>query len=111
MAKASPAPKGAKSPPAPPSQSPSAPPVRNGNRPVHTIRYRGCEAAIWKNTSDKGDSYTVTLRKSWRDEQSQWHDSPTFLAADLPMLAKAITDAHSWIMWQERQSKAKGGGR
>ena len=112
MAKSPTARKGAEVPPpqAPQLRSGSKP-ARNGNRPVHTIRYRGCEAAIWKNTSADKDFYSVTVRKSWRDDKGDWHDAQTFLAADLPMLAKAISDAHTWIAWQERQARAKGGGR
>ena len=110
MAKSSCA-KGPQTPKAPVSESPSqAKPAPDGNRPVHTIRYRGCEAAIWKNATDKGDTYTVTLRKSWRDEKNEWHDAQTFLSGDLPQLAKAVSDAHSWIAWQERQARARGGG-
>ncbi len=82
----------------------SAPKASGENRPVHAIRYGGCEAAIWKKQREKGEFYSVSLRKSWRDKDG-WHDGQTFLASDLPMLAKAITDAHSWVAWQERQAK------
>jgi hypothetical protein len=107
MAKSQRAPLGAKSQDASPSSAPAA-----KDRPVHTIRYRGCEAAIWRNAGTARPFYSVTLRKSWRDREKAWHDSAIFLAADLPMLAKAITDAHSWIAWHERQEAKgeKGGG-
>jgi hypothetical protein len=95
----------------PSAQPPEAPPStaagKDGNRPIHSIRYSGCEAAIWKNSSDGRDFYSVTVRKSWRDEQGEWHDGQTFLASDLPMLAKAVTDAHSWISWQQRHKGKK----
>ena len=84
----------------------------SARKPVHAIRYRGCEAAIWRNETDEGPRYAVTVRKSYRDKNDQWHDAQTFLPSDLPTLAKAINDAHSWIVWQERREqaeKAKGG--
>lgn len=90
----------------------SAPPEQNGNRPVHTIRYRGCEAAIWLNAGTNGTPYhSVTVRKSYKDEQGQWHDVQSFLFSDLPHLAKAITDAHSWIAAAEREGATKQGGK
>jgi hypothetical protein len=110
MAKSSTARQGRGPAPAQSTDASSGTKASDGNRPVHTIRYRGCEAAIWKNPSDKGDSYTVTLRKSWRDDKGEWHDSPTFLADDLPMLAKAVSDAHSWIAWTERRKEPGNGG-
>ena len=90
----------------------SAPSEQNGNRPVHTIRYRGCEAAIWLNAGTNGTAYhSVTVRKSYKDDQGQWHDVQSFLFSDLPHLAKAITDAHSWIAATERDSAPTQGGR
>jgi hypothetical protein len=91
----------------------SAPsPEQNGNRPVHTIRYRGCEAAIWRNVGTNGTPYhCVTVRKSYKDDADQWHDVQSFLFSDLPNLAKAISDAHSWIAWSERQEAGQKGGK
>lgn len=110
MAKATAARKGRDAAPAQPSEESSAVKPPDANRPVHAIRYGGCEAAIWKNQSDGRDFYSVTVRKSWRDGESQWHDTQTFLLDDLPMLAKALNDAHSWIAWQERRKESVHGG-
>jgi hypothetical protein len=107
MAKSSTARKGQTPEAQPAAASPVTTPAKDGNRPIHAIRYGGCEAAIWKNTSDNRDFYSVTVRKSWRDDKGEWHDGQTFLASDLPMLAKAVTDAHSWIAWHERQKGKK----
>jgi len=104
MAKSQRPPLGAKS----QDVSSSAPAAKD--RPVHTIRYGGCEAAIWKNSSEGRDFFSVTLRKSWRDEKNEWHDSETFMSSDLPTLAKAVNDAHSWIAWQERRAESEKGG-
>ena len=96
----------------PKSGTDSSPPATStqsgGNKPFHTIRYAGIKATIWQNQSEKnGPFYTVTLCRSYRDEAGEWHDTTSFHFRDLPNLAKAITDSHSWIAWQERrQSEA-----
>ena len=93
------------------AQPQAEPPADPSRKPVHTIRYGAVEAAIWKNDGEAGAFYNVTLRRGWRDEQGTWHDSTSFNFKDLPNLAKAITDSHSWIAWQQRQTeqKPKGG--
>lgn len=78
--------------------------------PVHEIRYRNLAVAIWKNSADNGDVfYSITTKRGYQDENKQWHDSYSFPFSDLPTLAKAITDAHSWIAWtikrNEKESK------
>jgi hypothetical protein len=90
----------------------SARPITEHNKPVHHIRYGSVRATIWRNDSAKGGFYTVTLSRCYRDERNVWHDTGSFHFKDLPHLAKAITDSHSWIAWQERQlgQKPKGGG-
>lgn len=99
--------------PSTPSAAPATP-AQNDNKPVHTIRYRAIKVAIWENHGQTGTFYSITATRSYQDEQKQWHDSTSFPAGELPTLAKAITDAHSWIAWQERRNKdaakAKGGG-
>ncbi|MFT3787357.1 MAG: hypothetical protein QM770_14515 [Tepidisphaeraceae bacterium] len=80
-------------------------PAQDANRPAHTIRYRNVKVSIWQNESNNGPFYSVTASRSWQDDKSQWHDSQSFKAGDLPTLAKAINDAHTWIAWTERRSK------
>lgn len=78
-----------------------------GNPPVHSVRYRNIKASVWKNPSENGEFYSVTVSRSWQDEQKQWHDSASFNFNDLPLVAKAINDCHSWIAWQQRQQSRK----
>ena len=89
------------------SAAPTAKPTTpEGNRPVHTIRYRGIKAAIWRNeSSENGVFYSVTLSRSWQDEKEIWHDAANFSFNDLTTLAKAVTDSHTWIAWTERRER------
>jgi hypothetical protein len=83
----------------------------DGNRPIHSIRYRNLKGAIWKNASANGDFYTVTLSRAYQDKDEQWHDVTSFNSGDLPMLAKLANDCHSWITWQERRAAEEKGGK
>jgi hypothetical protein len=71
--------------------------------PVHTIRYRNLKASIWKNDGQNGAFYSVTLGRSYQDDQNVWHDVTSFNSGDLPLLAKLANDCHSWIEWQTRR--------
>lgn len=79
-------------PPAETSAPPASPtPTAPNNKPVHNIRYRNIKAAIWMNEIDSGSYYTVTLSRSYQDDQKQWHDTNSFNTSDLPTLAKAVS--------------------
>ena len=73
---------------------------KDGNRPVHSFRYGAVRAAVWKREVDLGNNsrpmYSVTFRRSYRDG-NQWKDSASFGVDDLLALAKAATDAHTYI--------------
>ncbi|HQY88365.1 MAG TPA: hypothetical protein PK402_06885, partial [Tepidisphaeraceae bacterium] len=53
------------------SASGTAPAKKSGNQPVHTIRYRNLKGTIWRNSGAKGDFYSVTLSRSYQDDQEQ----------------------------------------
>ncbi len=68
------------------------------NRPVHTIRHRSLKATVWRNETDSGTMYNVTITRSYRDKETQeWHDTHSFGYDDLMNVAKLMYDAHSVI--------------
>ena len=77
---------------------------REPNRPVHVVRYGSIKAAIWRNVVDNGNAsrpmYNVTVTRSHRDAEQQWHDSTSFGYDDLLVVAKAMGDCHTWIAAQ-----------
>jgi hypothetical protein len=84
--------------PTPPS-APAGEPKSNhagGNRPVKEFRHRSLRATIWKNDTDKGVMYNVTLTRMYRDGE-KWKDSQSFGFDDLMNLAKLLADAHTYI--------------
>lgn len=67
-------------------------------KPVKEFRYSGVRAAIWLNQTPAGVMYNVTVNRSYKEKDTgEWKDSGSFRDSDLPALAKAASDAHSWI--------------
>jgi len=66
------------------------------NRPAHTVRHRNIKATVWKNQTERGPMYNVTVTRSYRDGE-EWRDTNSFGFDDLMTVAKALFDAHTWI--------------
>jgi len=66
------------------------------NKPIHTIQYGSVRASIWKNKTSWGTIHNVTVGRRYKEENN-WSQTGNFGEYDLPMLAKALWDAHSWI--------------
>jgi hypothetical protein len=66
------------------------------NRPVHEIRMGRIRAAIWENETQNGTRHNVTLSRLYKDGDD-WKDSTSFGRDDLPLVAKVVDQAHSWI--------------
>jgi hypothetical protein len=91
------------------SSSRQPPADANGKRPVHEVRHRNIRATVWRNETAKGSMYNVTVSRSYRDDNGEWHDTGSFGFDDLMNLAKALYDAHSFI--SALQAKERGGMR
>lgn len=76
------------------------------NKPTHQIRLGAIRAAVWLNSSDRtGESwFTVTVTRSYRDKE-QLKDTSTFRRDDLPVVAKAVDLAYTWI-WEQYASES-----
>ncbi len=42
----------------------------NANRPLHTLRHRSIKAVIWRNETEKGIMFNITLIRSYRQKQT-----------------------------------------
>lgn len=65
-------------------------------RPVHEIRLGRIKAAIWSNETQNGPRHNVTLSRIYKDG-NDWKDSASFGRDDLPLVAKVVDQAHTWI--------------
>jgi hypothetical protein len=75
------------------------------NQPVHRIRYGYVAATVWENSSLNGSFFNTTFRRVFRKQDDTWSETDSFDDRDLPTLAKAAADAHSWI-YAARQNAA-----
>jgi hypothetical protein len=64
--------------------------------PVHVIRFGFVKAAIWQNQTKSGERHTVSVVPLFRNGDV-WQESTRFGRDDLPLLAKAVDMAHTWI--------------
>ncbi|MCA9160423.1 MAG: hypothetical protein KDA72_18960 [Planctomycetales bacterium] len=63
---------------------------------MHEVRMGRIKAAIWENETQNGSRHNVTVSRLYRDGE-QWKDSSSFGRDDLPLVAKVVDQAHSWI--------------
>jgi hypothetical protein len=68
-------------------------------RPVHEVRLGRIKAAIWENETQNGTRHNVTVSRLYKDG-NDWKDSTSFGRDDLPLVAKVVDQAHSWIFGQ-----------
>lgn len=73
---------------------------KDKSRPVHEIRFGRIKAAIWENDSQSGTRHNVTLQRLYVDDAGNWQSSASFGRDDLPLVAKVVDLAHSWIYEQ-----------
>lgn len=74
-----------------------------GNRPSRTLHVGSITTAIWRNAGQKGDFYSVTFGRSYK-ESDQWKHSDSYGRDDLLLLAKAAGRAHDRILELHRES-------
>lgn len=72
--------------------------------PVHTVRFGPVKAVVWENQTQHGPMHNVTVARAYKDDDGEWQETSSFGVDDLLPLAKALSDAHSWIH-EQRQSK------
>lgn len=68
------------------------------NQPVHRIRYGSVAATVWGNKNLAGCFFNTTFRRTFKKPDDTWSETDSFDERDLPSLAKAANDAHSWIV-------------
>jgi hypothetical protein len=86
----------------PPREKKSA--AAASNLPVKTFRLGRIKAAVWENESDQ-KFYTVTFARTYVDDANKYHDTDSFGRDDLPLVAKLVDQAHTFIF--ERLAELK----
>ena len=65
-------------------------------QPVHEVRMGAVKATIWENDTSIGTRRNVTVSRLYKDGDD-WKQTESFGRDDLPLLAKVVDLAHSWI--------------
>lgn len=81
-----------------------------GHKPAHTARYGAIKCTIWRNDSRNGPFFATVITRSYKDGED-WRESPSFGQEDLPTVAKAALDAHSWVREQLESEREAGNAR
>ena len=74
-------------------------------KPVHEVRLGSIKAAVWKNDTEIGPRYNVTLSRIYKDGD-QWKSTESFGKDDLLVVAKVSDRANSWICDQAQERDA-----
>ncbi len=73
-------------------------------KPVHEIRLGKIRAAIWANTSDRGEVwFNVTVSRLYKDGD-RWQQTTSYRRDDLPLVSRVVNAAYTWIWEQETLS-------
>lgn len=78
-------------------------------KPVHEIRLGAVKAALWKNDTDSGIRFNVTLSRLYKDGDD-WKNTDSFGRDDLLLVAKVADLAHTWICEQQAQDSERERG-
>jgi len=70
--------------------------IMSKQRPVHEIRLGAIKAVCWANNTSYGVRHSVQVRRLYKDGED-WKESDSFSRDDLPVVAKVLDLAHTWI--------------
>lgn len=76
------------------------------DRPVHEVRLGKVKAAIWRNDTESGVRFSVTISRIYKTD-SGWETSMSFGRDELPLVGKVADMAHTWIYQQNEKSEAQ----
>lgn len=72
-----------------------------------TIRLGAIVAEVWKNQKPDGEVwFNVTLNRSFQ-VNGDWREANSFRRDDLPIAAKALDMAYTWIWTQNIENKQR----
>lgn len=80
--------------------------MQNKSKPIHEVRLGLVKAAVWKNETDTGVRYNVTVSRLYKENgEKDWKHTDSFGREDLLLLAKVLDQAHSWIHAQAQSQE------
>ena len=71
-------------------------------QPAHQIRSRSIKAALWKNETDKGTFYNITLERLYKDGEV-WKSASSFGIGDTGDIEAVLKQAREWVANQSQE--------
>ncbi|WP_299621448.1 hypothetical protein [uncultured Tateyamaria sp.] len=73
------------------------------HRPEETLREGPLKAAIWRNENDKGPYHSVTVARTYKDQEGNLQDTQNFRPKDLLGLSELARRAHHQVHDLDRE--------
>jgi hypothetical protein len=103
----------------PSAERPGAQPAAT-NRPAASFaansdRTTRVEVAVWAKVikvseQEEYTQYALTLSRSWRDKDGQWHGNASFRIHDIPVLLYLVQQAYNWCVAQRTEVHIESNG-
>ena len=73
------------------------------------------EVAVWSKVvkvseQEEYTQYALTLSRSWRDKDGQWHGNASFRIHDIPVLLYLVQQAYNWCVAQRTEVHIESNG-
>lgn len=71
-------------------------------QPVHEIRLGTIIVRIWRKKTRNGITHTLNIVRLYRNGDA-WVESSRFGRDDVPLMRKALDEAHTWIFQHSQE--------
>ncbi len=78
---------------------------QKNNKPITIKVGRGIRAKLWHNSNKKGAWFNVTITRTYKDDDGDFHDSDSFSRDDLLHVAYAAQKAFDYIINQNDEAR------
>jgi len=79
------------------------------DKPIDVVHDRAIKGSIWRNESEKGTYYTVTLSKTYKTNEGEYRDTHSIHENDFLRGAEVLRKAHERVINIRREAAlAKG---
>ena len=76
------------------------------NKPITIKAARGVRAKLWRNTSRKGEWFSVSISRVYKDDVGEFQDSQSFSRDDLLHVAYAAQKAFEYIVAKDDEDRS-----
>jgi hypothetical protein len=76
------------------------------NQPAAEFRINGVKAVVWQNETRNGSMFNTTLVRVYKDKDDEWQETSSLGRDDLLAARKALDEAHSFILHEERNARS-----